>query len=292
MVGPRQARAFHTGTDDAGRRLSTSEREQMMRPYLPDEPANPTSTTAAYPSSIGSGRHIRFHHKQRVRPAIRQLIHSLIFTIIHTIFSVYIRLRQAYHAIVDRVLAVLYYHHRTPELIQKDVRNLTKLPQHLSVILDLPPEGGKKDRLETVINDACEVAAWSACAGIPMVSVYEKTGKELQPPRQYDTLTMPRHPQAVSASPPPPHLSHFDRLLRRELAQQTDSFPPRPESPLLQPSHLPRSAAKRYLQPRPQHPPTSHNPPPRRLRRPADPCRPHENPRRNVSTSQARTCGY
>lgn len=177
MVGPRQARAFHTGTDDAGRRLSISEREQMMRPYLPTEPANPPLT--AGPSPNGASRHIRFHHKQRVRPAIRHVIHSLIFTLIHTVFSVYIRLRQAYHAIVDRVLALLYYHHRTPELIQKDVRNLTKLPQHLSVILDLPPEGGKKDRLETVINDACEVAAWSACAGIPMVSVYEKTGMSI-----------------------------------------------------------------------------------------------------------------
>ena len=173
MVGSRQARAFHTGSDEKGRILSVTEREQMMRPYLPAAPQKENTRPAP------NGRHIRFHHKQRVRPAIRHLLHSLIFTIIHTIFSVYIRLRQAYHAIFDRVLAVLYYHHRTPELIQKDVKGLSKVPQHLSVILDLPPEGGKKDRLETLVNDACELAAWSACAGIPMVSIYERNGKSI-----------------------------------------------------------------------------------------------------------------
>lgn len=168
MVGTRQARAFHTGSDEKGRRLSVTEREKMLKPYLPADPEEETPTDTA----------IRFHHKQRVRPAIRHLIHSLLFNIIHTIFSVYVRFRQAYHAIVDRVLAVLYYHHRTPELIRKDVKGLSKVPQHLSVILELPPEGGKKDRLETVVNDACEVAAWSACAGIPMLSVYEKSGRQ------------------------------------------------------------------------------------------------------------------
>lgn len=173
MVGPRQARAFHTGSDETGRSLTVSEREQMMRPYLPPAPLEDDKTTTA----ADQRQPLRFHHKQRVRPAARHLLHSLLFLLIHTVFSIYVRFRQAYHTIVDRVLAVLYYHHRTPELIQKDVRNLNKLPQHLSVILDLPPEGGKKDRLETLVNDACEVAAWSASAGIPMVSVYEKTGK-------------------------------------------------------------------------------------------------------------------
>lgn len=178
MVGTRQARAFHTGRDEKGRKLSVSEREQMMRPYLPVQPAKETTTDTT----------IRFHHTQRVRPAIRHLVHSLLFHIIHTIFSVYVRFRQAYHAVIDRVLAVLYYHHRTPELIRKDVKGLSKVPQHLSVILELPPEGGKKDRLETLVNDACEIAAWSACAGIPMLSVYEKTGMSRPWKRVYGSI--------------------------------------------------------------------------------------------------------
>ena len=99
---------------------------------------------------------------------MRHILHVLIFSIIHTIFSAYIRLRQIYHALVDRALAVLYYHHRTPELIKRDVKGLSRVPKHLSVILDFPPEGGKKDGLETLLNDACELAAWSASAGVPM----------------------------------------------------------------------------------------------------------------------------
>ena len=212
MVGRRQVRAFHTGRDEKGRRLSVTEREQMMRPYLPADLANddrqPSTTT----------RHIRFHHKQRVRPAIRHLIHNLIFILIHTVFSIYIRFRQAYHAIVDRVLAVLYYHHRTPELIQKDVKSLTKLPQHLSVILELPPEGGKTDRLETLVNDACEVAAWSASAGIPMVSVYEKTGAFI--PR---TLTFaPSNSRQASSSTP----SHTSTAASPAPSRTTSAPPP------------------------------------------------------------------
>lgn len=141
----------------------------MLKPYLPATPKKQS------PQHSPSGRD-RYHHKQRVRPAIRHVIHSLIFTIIHAFFSIYIRFRQAYHAVVDQLFAVLYYHHRTPELVKRDVKGLTKVPKHLSVILQLPPEGGKKDRLETVVNDACEIAAWSASAGIPMLSIYEKTG--------------------------------------------------------------------------------------------------------------------
>jgi dehydrodolichyl diphosphate syntase complex subunit NUS1 len=93
---------------------------------------------------------------------------------VHTIFSVYIRFRQGYHAVKDRILAILYYHHRTPELIQKDVKGLTRLPEHLSVILKL--EDGGRGGLEALVDEVAEISAWCACVGIPMLSVYEKTG--------------------------------------------------------------------------------------------------------------------
>jgi len=84
--------------------------------------------------------------------------------------------RQVYHAILDRILAILYYHHRTPELIQKDVRGLSRLPEHLSVILKLE-EGVKGGAgLEQLVDEVAEIAAWCACAGIPMLSIYERTG--------------------------------------------------------------------------------------------------------------------
>ncbi|KAF2172371.1 hypothetical protein M409DRAFT_63082 [Zasmidium cellare ATCC 36951] len=169
MVGLRQSHAFHTDTTRQGQQLTPSERERLLKPYLPREPIQPVHSNS--PKSNGP-----FHHRQRVRPAMRHLIHSLLFSIIHIVFSTLIRIRQIYHALLDRVFAVLYYHHRTPELIRRDVKNLSRIPKHLSVILDLPPEGGKKDALETLLNDACELAAWSASAGVPMLSIYERTG--------------------------------------------------------------------------------------------------------------------
>ncbi|TKA22543.1 hypothetical protein B0A50_08084 [Salinomyces thailandicus] len=168
MVGIRQSTAFHTDRDASGRELSAAEREKLLKPYLP-------SASNKQPTA-GQDARRRFQRRPRVRPAIRRFLHWTLFTIIHTLFSIYIRLRKVYHAIIDRIMAVLYYHHRTPELIKRDVKSLSKVPSHLSVILDLPPEGGKKDALETLVNDACEVAAWSACAGVPMLSIYERTG--------------------------------------------------------------------------------------------------------------------
>lgn len=165
MVGLKQAQAFHTGSLH-GQQLSPSEREKLLRPYLPKDPIQK-------PNALSGNA---LHHRRRVRPAMGKLIHLFLFNFVHAIFSIYIRLRQIYHALYDRVCAVLYYHHRTPELIRRDVKPLSRVPQHLSVILDLPPAGGKKDALETLLNEACELAAWSASAGIPMLSIYEKTG--------------------------------------------------------------------------------------------------------------------
>jgi len=43
------------------------------------------------------------------------------------------------------------------------------------VILKL--EGGKGGAgLEALLDEVAEVSAWCACAGIPMLSIYEKTG--------------------------------------------------------------------------------------------------------------------
>lgn len=114
-----------------------------------------------------------------VRKFLKTQLHALAFAIIHTIFSIYIRLRQAYHAVKDQILAILYYHHRTPELIQKDVKGLSRLPQHLSVILKLEDGGRGGTGLEALVDELAEIAAWCACVGIPMLSVYEKTGKSL-----------------------------------------------------------------------------------------------------------------
>ncbi len=76
----------------------------------------------------------------------------------------------------DRILAILYYHHRTPELIQKDVKALSRLPKHLSVMLRLEDGGRGGAALETLVDEVAEIAAWCACVGIPMLSIYEQSG--------------------------------------------------------------------------------------------------------------------
>jgi len=109
-----------------------------------------------------------------VRPFIKTKLHFLVFFLIQLFFGIYIRLRQIYHATIDRLLAIRHYHHRTPEYIQRDVKNLDRIPEHLSVILKFKTEqdGG----LEALMDEVAELCAWSASAGIPLLSIYEKSG--------------------------------------------------------------------------------------------------------------------
>ena len=151
------------------------------------------------------------------------------------IFSIHVRIRQTYHAIADRVTAVLYYHHRTPELIRRDVKGLSKVPKHLSVILELPPERGKKDRLEGLLNDACEIAAWSAGAGVGMLSIYERAGRReyLLFERRRHITDLHRHPQVLPPTPTSPDLPDSDSVLWRNITYQTHDLSSRPSPTIL-----------------------------------------------------------
>lgn len=150
---------YQTELHGKASRASALERERLLRPYLPD----PTTEKAR----------AKKQKPKPIRTFIKSTLHFLIYFCIHIFFSIYIRLRQAYQAVLDRVLAILYYHHRTPELVRKDVRGLTKLPEHLSVILTLRKND---DALDIIVDEVAELLAWSSCAGIPVLSVYEKTG--------------------------------------------------------------------------------------------------------------------
>ena len=154
MVAAREREIYR---QDAGK-LTVGQREQLLKPYLPAK-ASSTST---------------------IRMFVKAQLHLLVFTIIHMVFSLYIRLRLAYHVVLDRVFAVLYYHHRAPELIKQDVKNLDRLPHHLSVILELKGEGQGLAGLEGLLDEVAEISAWCACAGIPMLSIYERTGELLR----------------------------------------------------------------------------------------------------------------
>lgn len=100
------------------------------------------------------------------------------YIFVHAIFSVYIRIRVAYHAVSLRILSILKYHHNTPDYVRRDVSTLNKLPKHVSVILTLEDGGRAGDALEKLVNEASEVAAWCTSAGIPRLSIYERTGEQ------------------------------------------------------------------------------------------------------------------
>lgn len=147
----------------------------FIQPYLPEPPPkNSQITKQEFQTDVASRHQSRFG----LRIFLKGQLHVLVFTIIHTIFSIYIRLRVFLHAVLDRILAILYYHHRTPELIRKDVKGLKRLPEHLSVILKLEQEGRSGASLEVLVDEVAEISAWCACVGIATLSIYEETGNE------------------------------------------------------------------------------------------------------------------
>merc|ERR1711939_891166 len=155
-----------------GRTLTPAEREKLLQQYLPPPPSDsPRMDTR---SSTTTPRQKLRGHKRRVRPFLKTKLHFLIFFLIQLVFGIYIRLRQIYHATLDRLLAIRHYHHRTPEYIQRDVKNLDRIPEHLSVVLKFKSE--EEGGLEALTDEVAELSAWSASAGIPLLSVYEKSG--------------------------------------------------------------------------------------------------------------------
>ena len=180
-LGPREQIAFHRGTNLDGQPLTAKDRENMVKPFLPPTPSTATPSPTSSPSPAVRKPTKKSHKPKSMRSFLASQLHLLVYTIVHTIFSVWFRFRRAWHAVAHRFFALLYYHHRTPEYIQKDVKNLGKLPDHLSVILELNESDDEQGNagLEGLINDACEIAAWCACAGIPLLSIYERTGKPM-----------------------------------------------------------------------------------------------------------------
>lgn len=183
-VTPAEATAFHRNTLN-GKALTPKDREELLKPYLPAPPSDSPINSPTHPN------------KSSNRPpppkagVVKHCLFVVIYTLIHAVFSVYFRFRRAYHLVASKIVAVIYYHHRTPEFIQRDVRGLDRLPAHLSVILDFNENDEDQGNagLEGLVNDVCEIAAWCACAGIPLLSVYEKRG-----------LTFPGVPLATDQS--------------------------------------------------------------------------------------------
>ncbi|KAL9127911.1 MAG: hypothetical protein Q9217_003297 [Psora testacea] len=162
MVATRETLAYRQDAKTRHTLLTPQQREDLLKPYLPPPPKADPKT--------------KKRSSQPVRGFLRNKVYLFVFTIIHVIFSVYIWIRQTYHVAFDRILAILYYHHRAPELIRQDIKGLSRLPEHLSVILELKGEDRGQADLETLMDEVAEICAWCTCVGISMLSIYERTG--------------------------------------------------------------------------------------------------------------------
>ena len=165
MVASRETNIYRQDARSKGTFLTPKQREDLLRPYLPAPPISRCPAPAS-----------RKRRLQSIQTFLKQQVHLLVFILIHTLFSVYIWIRQTYHVLLDRVFAILYYHHRAPELIRQDVKNLSRMPEHLSVILELKGKERGTAGLEALMDEVAEISAWCSCVGIPTLSIYERTG--------------------------------------------------------------------------------------------------------------------
>ncbi|KAL4802635.1 Decaprenyl diphosphate synthase-like protein [Aspergillus unguis] len=163
MVSKRDRELLRDNIRSRGAKLSAADRENIVKPYLPDPSELPRRPS----------QRRKLPRKTPIRTFIKSQVHLLTYAFLHLLYGITVRLAQTYHAIVDRILAIVYYHHRTPELIKKDVQSLDRLPEHLSVILSFRKE---EDALTALMDEVSELASWSVSAGIPVLSVYEKSG--------------------------------------------------------------------------------------------------------------------
>lgn len=164
---------------------------------------------------------------------VRAFIYRLLLATLYLVYSVYLKLRWTYHTALNCGFSILYYHHRTPQLIQQDVRELRakgKLPKHLSVILEY-----EKGGLDTLIDEVAEITCWCASAGIKYLSVYERKGI-MPPPRTSPTplsgppapplTTGARSSQILHLHLPPLYNSAHAQLLREITPHAPRVLPP------------------------------------------------------------------
>jgi len=121
------------------------------------------------------------------------------------------------------------------------VAALPRLPKHLSVVLSLPPD--QKDvslllnRLDGLMHDACEIAAWSTAAGIPVLSIYERSGTK----RNETSHTQKRTTTEQNTNPPTAgllksSLTHLHRRIETSLTAYYGSSPLKPTFSLRAPN--------------------------------------------------------
>ncbi|EDU50755.1 Di-transpoly-cis-decaprenylcistransferase [Pyrenophora tritici-repentis] len=221
------------------KQLSVQQREELLKPFLPSDPSDSEAQAQKKKALRDRRQRASQKHRKPLTGPVRSFLYFAIYHVVALIFSIFFRFRRAYRLVRGKVVSLLKYHHRTPEFIAHDVKDLDKLPRHLSVIVEYQEDDGSQGTagLEGLVNDVCEIAAWAASAGIPLLSVYERTGvlKNYLPqthasiwntleayfgPRRKPTLSL-RAPHLSSYSPPntPPQTATSDGEVSKEERQ-------------------------------------------------------------------------
>jgi dehydrodolichyl diphosphate syntase complex subunit NUS1 len=178
-ITKREELAFRKGVVN-GKQLTAGEREAMLKPFLPPAPIQTSQPDrAGLPSPRSPKLSQRTVAAPRPKPTpVRAVLHVLLHAVISFFFSIFFRFRRSWRLFSYKVRSLLRHHHHTPEWIVNDVKHVEQLPKHISVVLDHREDDEDQGNagLEGLVQDACEIAAWTASAGIPLLSIYERTG--------------------------------------------------------------------------------------------------------------------
>lgn len=115
--------------------------------------------------------------------AAGSLFESVSYTFYHFLliglffaYSVFRALQYAYNRLRLRILGLAYSPAQLPQLVRQDVVALSKLPNHIAAMLTLKAEDEDGGGLDGLLRDAAEVCTWTICAGVPELTLFERSG--------------------------------------------------------------------------------------------------------------------
>lgn len=116
-------------------------------------------------------------------PANTSLLRGFLFYVNHvvllTIFFFVLFIRICTFSLRRSALkyrSLVYYPLKLPQVIRRDVNKLSKIPKHVSCILDLKDIDDENGGGDGLMGEISEIAAWLLSSGIPRLSIYERTG--------------------------------------------------------------------------------------------------------------------
>lgn len=113
----------------------------------------------------------RYKHRpgKGTQPVQHSPLYSSLLLAIHSGHLIYVTVRGILSKTYD-LLTGFILTSSSKELIKSDISTLNKIPSHLAVIVS-------EHDLERLINDVADLAAWSVCSSIPILTIYEAKGE-------------------------------------------------------------------------------------------------------------------